>query len=247
MGSWDEVFDETYLRTYLPFTDAERTRAEALGAASLARLTPPAEILDCPCGYARHSVVLAGEGFRATGLDRSETLLTEAERLRGDAAWPRLVLGDYRGLPFEDASFDAVLNLFSALGYLERHEDVGVLGELRRVLRPGGALIVETAHRDAMARLMRANPYRAWDRLPDGALFLHEHESDWLEGTSSARHLIVEPTGERTERSYVFRFYSVKEWAEMLREAGFAKVEAFGGWDGSPFSPDAWRLILRAS
>ena len=247
MGSWDSVFDETYLLTYEPFVEEERTRAEALGAAALAGLEPGAEILDCPCGFARHSLVLAAEGFRATGLDRSETLLAEAVRRRGDAEEPSLVRGDYRELPFADASFDAVFNLFSSLGYLKREEDVGVLREFRRVLRPGGALIVETAHRDRMARPDRAKPYRTWDRLPDGSLFLHEHESDWVAGTSSALHLVVTPAGERIERRYLFRFYSMKEWAEMLREAAFTQVDAFAGWDETkPATPDDWRLILRA-
>ena len=59
-------------------------------------------------------------------------------------------------LPFADASFDAVLTMFSSLGYLERDEDVSVLRELRRVLRPGRTLIVETAHRDAFARSARS-------------------------------------------------------------------------------------------
>ena len=70
-------------------------------------------------------------------------MLAEAEWRRGDAEWPHFVRGDYRELPFEDASFDAVLNLFSSLGYLERDEDVGVLREFRRVLRPGAR-----SHRD---------------------------------------------------------------------------------------------------
>ena len=157
MGDWDGVFDETYLQTYLPSVDPERTRAEALGAAELTGVEPGAEILDCPTGFGRHALVLAEEGYRVTGLDRSPTLLAEAESRRGDADWPRLVRGDYRELPFEDASFDAVFNLFSSLGYLERDEDVGVLREFRRVLRPGRALIMETAHRDGFARF--AQPF----------------------------------------------------------------------------------------
>ena len=41
--------------------------------------------------------------------------------------------------------------------------------------------------------------------------------------------------------------YSVKEWVEMLRGAGFDDVDAFGAWDGvTPIGPDVWRLILRA-
>jgi len=246
MGDWDAVFDETYLLTYEPFVDEERTRAEALGAASLAGLEPGAEVLDCPTGFGRHALVLAHEGYRVTGLDRSETLLAEAERRRGDAEWPRLVRGDYRELPFDDASFDAVFNLFSSLGYLERDEDVDVLRGFRQVLRPGGALIVETAHRDGLARFSRAGPRRAWDRLPDDALFLHEHDTDWVGGTLSALHMVVRPDGERIERRYVHRVYSMKEWAEMLREAGFADVDAFGDWHEAPASPESWRLILRA-
>lgn len=247
MGTWDSVFDETYLETYLPILTDDRTRAEALGAVSLTDAKPGADILDCPCGFGRHALVLAEAGFRVTGLDRSETQLAEAERRKGDAEWPRLVRGDYRQLPFEDESFDAVLNLFSSLGYLERDEDVGVLREFRRVLRPGGSLIVETAHRDQLAHSARANPYRTWERLPDGSLFLHEDEKDWLAGTDSALHVVVRPDGERIERRYVFRFYSVKEWAEMLREAGFDEVEAFGNWDeAKPATPNDWRLVLRA-
>lgn len=247
MGEWDAFFDETYLRTYVPLADDERTHAEAHGAASLAGVEPPAEILDCPVGYGRHALALAEAGYRVTGLDRSEAQLGEAERRRGEAEWPRLVLGDYRSLPFDDETFDAVFNLFTSLGMLERDTDVGVLREFRRVLRPGGALVVETGHRDSLARFTRGNPFRARDRLPDDALFLREHETDWVAGTSSTVHLIVTPEGERIERRYLHRLYTVKEWAEMLREAGFEDVDALGAWDGeTPITPDAWRLILRA-
>lgn len=247
MGIWDSVFDETYLRTYLPSVDEERTRAEALGAASLAAVEPGAEILDCPTGFGRHAIVLARAGYRVTGLDRSATLLAEAESRRGDAEWPQLVRGDYRELPFADASFDAVFNLFSSLGYLERHEDVGVLREFLRVLRPGGALVMETAHRDGFARFAQPFARRTWDRLPDGSLYLEERTPDWSTGTIDTYRLIVSPTNERVERPYVLHVYSAKEWVEMLHEAGFAEAEAFGAWDGiTPISPDVWRLILRA-
>jgi ubiquinone/menaquinone biosynthesis C-methylase UbiE len=247
MGTWDAVFDDTYLQTYLPSVDPERTRAEALAAASLAQLEPRAEVLDCPTGFGRHALVLAEEGYRVTALDRSETLLAEAERGRGGAEWPRFVRGDYRELPFEDASFDAVLNLFSSLGYLGREGDVGVLREFRRVLRPGRSLIVETAHRDGFARFARPSAWRTWDRLPDGSLYLEERTPDWGAGTIDTYRVIVSPTGERVERPYVLHVYSAKEWVEMLHEAGFAEADVFGAWDGvTPISPDAWRLVIRS-
>lgn len=136
MGDWDLVFDETYLQAYLPQASDERSRDEALAAAALAEVEPGAELLDCPCGFGRHSIPLAQAGYHVTGLDRSPTQLAEAERRRGNTENPRLLRGDYRALPFDDSSFDAVLTLFSSLGYFERDEDIGVLRELRRVLRP---------------------------------------------------------------------------------------------------------------
>ena len=243
MGSWDDVFDETYLRTYMPFFDDARTREEARGAIALADVEPGAEVLDCPVGFARHALVLAADGYRVTGLDRSQVQLAEGERLRGDADWPVLVRGDYRELPFEDASFDAALNLFSSLGYLERDEDVGVLRELGRVLRPGGALVLETMHRDRLARIFLPH---TWDWLPDGSLFVHERTVDWISGEVSNRHIAVAPDGGRIERSFVHRLYTATEWVAMLREAGFAQIECFSDWAGTaPPTPEA-RLIVRA-
>ena len=243
MGEWDAVFDETYLRTYVPFLDEERTREEARGAIALAGVEPGAEVLDCPVGFGRHALVLAADGYRVTGLDRSATQLAEAERRRGDAEWPVFVRGDYRALPFEDACFDAALNLFSSLGYLERDEDVGVLREFHRVLRPGGGLVVETMHRDRLARIFLP---RTWDRLPDGSLFVQERTVDWVSGELSTGHIAIGPDGERIERRFVHRLYSATEWVGMLGEAGFATIDCFSDWAGTtPPTPEA-RLVVRA-
>jgi ubiquinone/menaquinone biosynthesis C-methylase UbiE len=243
MGDWDALFDETYLQTYVPFFDEERTFEEAFGAVSLAGVGPEAEVLDCPVGFGRHALLLAAAGYLVTGLDRSETQLAEAARRRGDAEWPRLVRGDYRKLPFAEASFDAVLNLFTSLGYLERDEDVGVLREFKRVLRPGGALVIETMHRD---RLTRYFTTRTWDRLPDGSLFLQEREPDWVTGTVSSLHLVIGPEGKRTERRFAHRAYTPTEWVAMLDEAGYERIDCYSDWLGTrPPTPEK-RLIIRA-
>jgi SAM-dependent methyltransferase len=114
--AWDRLFDELYLKTYADHEPGD-PRDEALGAAALAGVEPPAQILDAPCGYGRHSLALAEAGYRVTGVDRSEVLLQEARKRSGDDEWPRWVHADHRALPFDDGSFDAVFTLFSSLGY----------------------------------------------------------------------------------------------------------------------------------
>ena len=153
-----------------------------------------------------------------------------------------LVRADYRSLPFASASFDCALNLFTSLGYLGRDGDIQVLAELRRVLRPGGALLLETMHRDRLARIFAP---RRWDPLPDGSFFLQEREYDWATETVATRHLIV-GNGDPVERRFVLHAYTVTERVAIARESGFEEVECFSDWTAtSPPTPEA-RLIVRA-
>lgn len=238
----DDLFDESYARLYAPVLADERSHAEAVAAARLADVAPGAEILDCPCGFGRHAFVLAAEGYRITGADRSLAQLEEAKRRRGTQALPRLVQADYRDLPFADASFDAAFCLGGSLGYLPRAGDVCVLAEFRRVLRPGGALVFERTHRDSVAR---SSQDRSWARLPDGALLLRERTFDLIAGTVENHQLHIAAEGQRSSRRYLVHVHTATEWVAMVREAGFTQVECFGDWERSPPALDA-HLVVRA-
>jgi ubiquinone/menaquinone biosynthesis C-methylase UbiE len=239
---WDTLFDELYLRTYARLERDVDDEREAVGAVALAGVEPGADVLDAPCGYGRHSIVLAGKGYRVTGVDRSPVLLDEARRRAGEGEWPQWVQADHRELPFEDASFEAALNLFSALGYRGEEGDRRTLGELRRVLRPGGALVVETMHRD---RLMHIYQPRGWDPLPDGDLLLEERQFDYVAGEMETKHSLVEAGGSRKSITYRFRVYTATELVRLVEEAGFTNVECFGGWKREELSVST-RLIVMA-
>jgi ubiquinone/menaquinone biosynthesis C-methylase UbiE len=238
---FDRIFDEAYLEMYAPRHEPEETEAEALGAVGVAEVEPGAAVLDCPCGFGRHSIVLATAGYKVTGADRSQVLLDEARRQAGDIDL-ELVQADYRDLPFEDAAFDAVLNLFSALGYVGKEGDAEALAEFRRVLRPGGRLVVETMQRDRLARIFQP---RTWDRLPTGFV-LEERSFDQAEGTLQASFIYVKSSGELIEYPYTMNCYSASELVEMAREAGFTNVDCYGGWEKEALTLDA-RLVLVAS
>lgn len=112
-------------------------------AADRAELGPMDAALDVCCGTGDLALALArrvGDEGSVTGCDFSEPMLEVARRkASAHAAGVRFEPADALRLPYEEGSFDAVTVGFGArnLADLERG-----LAEMRRVLRPGGRLVV---------------------------------------------------------------------------------------------------------
>src|SRR2546423_13732625 len=233
--AWDRLCDGLYVRRSARIDRAGAPAAEAAAAARLAGLEPGADVLDCPCGYGRHSIPLARAGYHVVGADRSPALLEEARRRAGQGEWPKWVEADHRELPFADGSFDAVFNLFSSLGYRGEEGDRRTLSGLRRVLRPGGALVVETMHRDRLARIFLE---RLWDPLPDGGMVVEEHRFDQVSGVMENDFTLVDAAGARESVTYRIRTYTVTELVRLVEEAGFTGIDCYGGPDGQELGLD---------
>jgi SAM-dependent methyltransferase len=93
-----------------------------------------ARILDAGCGSGRNMVELARHGT-VTGIELSETSVGLA-RAR-DAG--EVIEGSVLTMPFDESSFDLAVSL-DVIEHLE--DDAGALRELRRVVVPGGPLLV---------------------------------------------------------------------------------------------------------
>jgi SAM-dependent methyltransferase len=94
-------------------------------------------VLDCGCGAGEWVRALVARGADAFGVERDPRKLAQAAPAPALAA--RLASGDLEALAFADASFDLLL----ANEVLEHvPDDRAALVEMRRVLRPGGRLLV---------------------------------------------------------------------------------------------------------
>ena len=111
-------------------------------------------ILDAGCGSGPLFAALRDRGAIVTGFDKSAGMLELARRRLGDDA--DLQVADLgRPLPFPDGAFDDVIASL-VLHYLE---DWGpALAELRRVLKPGGRLIVSVDHPFALTSCTAGRP-----------------------------------------------------------------------------------------
>lgn len=238
---WDELFDEVYLSTYSSRFEEVDSAEEALAAAKLAGIEPPAEILDAPAGFGRHSIPLAKAGFHVTAADRSAVQLDEGRRRAGDAEWPRFAQADFRELPFEEETFDAVLNLFTSIGYRGEEGDRQMLAEFRRVLRPSRALVIEALHRD---RLMAIFQERGWEPLDGDAILAEERRFDYVAGEIETDHIHI-ADGRRRSITFRLRVYTATELVRMLEDIGFGEIECFGDYEGVELSRET-RLVVRA-
>lgn len=99
-------------------------------------------ILDAGCGSGPIAAGLRDQGATVTGFDRSAKMLELARRQLGADADLR-VADLSRPLPYPDGAFDDVI-VSLVLHYLE--DWAAPLAELRRVLRPGGRLILALNH-----------------------------------------------------------------------------------------------------
>ncbi len=200
-------------------------------------------ILDLACGWGRHALPLAEAGYRVCGLDHSEFLLRRARDLAGIASADiAFVRGDMRQLPLQQ-EFDAVLSLFSSLGYfLDDAEDLRVLTAVRAALQPGGLFLLDTMHRD---RVVRDFVQRDWWEA-GGRTVRVERDFDAISGIYSER-LWWSAAGANGSKEYAMRIRTATEWEQMLSRPGLRPLRWYGGWDLRDFTERSPRLIVVAT
>ncbi|MDX2116054.1 MAG: bifunctional demethylmenaquinone methyltransferase/2-methoxy-6-polyprenyl-1,4-benzoquinol methylase UbiE [Planctomycetota bacterium] len=188
-----------------------RDQAWRRAAVRMARLRGEEEVLDVACGTGDLSRAFAAGGARrVVGLDFTPEMLAIARRgplngARGPAVISYLD-GDATALPFGDRSFDVVSIAF---GIRNLSEPARALSEFRRVLRPGGRVIVLEFSRPTFAPIAWASDVYTNHIMPRTATLISGDRS-------GAYHYLP--------RS-VSTFLSREKMAQALREAGFSGIE----------------------
>ncbi|UCC72718.1 MAG: class I SAM-dependent methyltransferase [Gemmatimonadota bacterium] len=231
-------FGEEYLALY-PHRDEEEARA-AVELVCRGCAPPEGPILDLACGAGRHMLEFERRGLNAIGLDLSAPLLQQARARSRDLL---LVRGDMRHLPFADGSFQFVANFFTSFGYFaDSHEDVRVLGEIRRVLSQGGCFALDFLN----AQRVRSGLVDSDERFHDGRRVVQQRRLEEGGKVVVKEIRIFEANGDRLLGDYYerVRLYEPQELEEMLRAAGLRPARSYGDYTGSPPGPQAPRFIL---
>lgn len=197
----------------------------------LAAHCPPGPLLDLGCGSGRMLASLRRAGFAPiVGLDCSPAMLALAQAacpgiplIRADAA---------RGLPFADQSFSVIVSLHSSLIHVSDADAMArLVVDCRRVLKPGGRLIIEAPHPRSYPP--DAPPGR-WRQFSPGILCRRVEPG--------LEELCIEDLGGLRTRVRLWEVADLRQWFQ-----GWATVELHPGFGGGRFDLDNGTLMVIAA
>ena len=232
---WIDMFPFLFPRELVEATPEQVERIMLLTSLTGGR------VLDLCCGPGRHSIELASRGFSVTGVDRTEFLLDKARKAAMEKSleveWVRQDMRVF----VREGEFDLAMSMFTSFGYFDdREDDLGVLHNVLRSLKPGGLFLIEVMGKERLARIFSPTTSQ---QLEDGSLLVQRHEV--LDGWSRIGNEWILVKG-CTAKAYRFHHtvYSGFELKELLERAGFSEVRLYGDLNGSEYGPDAERLVV---
>ncbi|MDX1561729.1 MAG: methyltransferase domain-containing protein [Gammaproteobacteria bacterium] len=220
---WRQIFNANYLRTDGDVVDdPEITATEIDAFLSMLDAKPDSRILDLCCGQGRHVLELARRGFTAlTGCDRSHYLIARAKRVfRQQGLSAVLRESDARKLRFPDDSFDIVYIAGNSFGYFETmDDDIAVLKEVRRLLVPGGQLLIDFTDGDYLRNHYEA---RSWEWIDKNYFVCRERSLSKSRDRLISREVITHTSkGVVADQFYAERLYNEAELRKLLESTGF--------------------------
>jgi D-alanine-D-alanine ligase len=223
---WKRIFNSMYLKTDADVVaDKSITTFELDLISNVLKLTSEDVILDLACGQGRHSLELGRRGFKNVyGLDRSHYLINKARQINTqERMGVNFKEGDARKLPYHDDTFSVVMILGNSFGYFESmDDDVKILREVMRVLRPNGRFLLDLA--DGNYLRDNFNP-RSWEWI-DKNHFVCRERSLAGDGVRLISREVISNTkkGVIVDQFYAERLYDKDKLREILSAAGFKNV-----------------------
>ncbi|MFC1679287.1 class I SAM-dependent methyltransferase [Elusimicrobiota bacterium] len=214
------------------------------------KVGPQTRIADFGCGPGLYAHALAKSGARVTGIDFSRRSIAYARRM---AAQEKLdidyVAADYLGFDTKDR-FDLIMMIFCDFCVLSPKQRRALLRKFRRLLRPGGAVLMDVQSLAAFEK--REKGAKCEENLLNGFwapgkyfgfqnAFKYEKEKVALD-----KYTIVERKRTRTFYNW-FQYYSPITLGKEFADCGLKLFERFGDVAGAPFDKrgDTFAVVAR--
>jgi ubiquinone/menaquinone biosynthesis C-methylase UbiE len=144
-----EIYDREYylserVEGWEHFADGRGISPIKQAELDLLGIEPGLRFMDAGCGRGEVMLAASRMGAEVAGVDYSAAGVEIARETVADVPGAEVVHSDVAELPWPDGSFDRIL-MGDVVEHLDNEHAVRALAELRRVMRPGGRLLVHTA------------------------------------------------------------------------------------------------------
>jgi len=238
----DENWYRTSFDAFYPIVYAHRTveaaESEAVFAAEQVGLRAGEHVLDLCCGNGRHIVHLLRRTPFVVGLDYSSDLLALARENLGDR--PLLLRGDMRAIGLAE-SFDVVTNFFTSFGYFSTpEENLRVVHEVARVLRPGGRFVVDYLNAAYVAGHLVPESVREHD----GYTIRERRWIDAVRRRVNKTTRLYNGDDALGEWGESVQLYEETEFRALLAQGGLEVDRVFGDYTGASMDAERPRMIV---
>ncbi|HWM90691.1 MAG TPA: methyltransferase domain-containing protein [Thermoanaerobaculia bacterium] len=209
----------------------------------LSRLPSPARVLDVGCGTGVFLERARAAGLDALGLDAAPEMVAFAQERLG----PEVVrLGRMQDLDEREAQ-DAIVSLCWSFNYCASLAEAGeILARFFRALRPGGLLILQTAHAANATGRLQEDSEPGPDGEPDDIRFLYRFTPEPGEEPRLIAQYVYacRSLNELVFEEHVLEAADVLRLGELARKAGFDEIRIYDNWRREPFSRSLSPFLL---
>ena len=235
---WSKIFNYLYLKTDGDVVDDSNiTSSEIDSFLSILKPSFDDKILDLCCGQGRHSMELSRRSFlNIEGLDRSHYLIQKAKSIaKKEDLKVKFREGDARKISFSNDSFNIVMLLGNSFGYFDAiQDDLRVLKEVFRTLKPWGKLLIQVTDGDYLKEHFQP---RSWEWIDKKHFVCRERSLSLDKQRLISREVVTHiEKGVIADQFYAERLYSQENLLELLTAAGFSEITFHG-----TMSPDSKR------
>ncbi len=240
---WQTFFSGMFVESWLHMIGEEQTQVEAEFIKKELGISPPAKILDVPCGGGRHSLALAAAGYQMTGVDISTDFLeaarSKAEERKATVTWEQ---GDMRDLPWRQ-EFDGAFCFGNSFGYYDDKGNEDFLKAVAGTLKPGAKFLLDTGA--LIEGILFSFQERNWYQIGD-IKFLRNARYDPPSSRVETEYTLIRD-GQTETKSALHRIFTYRELFALVEEVGFTDVQGFAGFNREPFVLGSKRLLLIAT
>lgn len=248
-----------YAETYDVFFGDVDEDVEFYLAAAKSHVPAHRKLLEIGVGSGRLTERLLDNGHRVVGIDASPEMLSLAAERFGRNERVELRSGDIRDLTIDGAAFPLAIAPYGMVAHLLTDDDrLAAFRNVFALLDPGGVFIFDDCPvwlgKPDDGTTLNVAPIRD-DRDGPGTLRLMTNTIEAAEGELSARYDFIDRLDQngrvlkRTIVRIVFRNIMLPAELQLLKQAGFGRVDVLGGFDGRPFDATQpgtqTRLVLR--